>query len=420
MKPEKDVKPVVWPTEEPQIPPKPKDSAPAAVDAQMDEPTAAETSEAKQRLPVGVQHGSIQAYVFENAAAAAAVVRTIIHRHEGDAREGPLEGMSPRQEVAALMSGLGTEVGSTVVRHLDGADVRWVGRAVAEEPEVKHSVAMQALETLRQCIEAGDYLLDGGPALARNLFKRAFGANRGERLLLSDHEEDESGFSLLRNVAPEQVAPFISHEHPQTIALLLSQLDPHQAAGILSQLPERLQPDVAYRISTMENVTPAALRGIEEGLEASLADILGGNQDVGGLKVTADMLNLTGSSVEKNILDQMDAQDPEVAECVRNLMFTFSDIDKMTDRELLVLLEAVDQKDVVVALKATGEGLKKRLLSLIAEETRTVITAKMEQLGPMRLSKVEEVQLRIVQQVRQLEEQGKVTIIRGDADDSWV
>tara|TARA_Y100001960_G_C14542359_1_gene761542 strand:- start:163 stop:279 length:117 start_codon:yes stop_codon:yes gene_type:complete len=38
----------------------------------------------------------------------------------------------------------------------------------------------------------------------------------------------------------------------------------------------------------------------------------------------------------------------------------------------------------------------------------------------MRLREVEEVQLRIVQLVRQLEEQGQITIVRGDADDSLI
>jgi flagellar motor switch protein FliG len=45
----------------------------------------------------------------------------------------------------------------------------------------------------------------------------------------------------------------------------------------------------------------------------------------------------------------------------------------------------------------------------------------MELMGPMRLSEVEETQLRIVQQVRQLEEKGEVTIVRGEFDeDQWV
>jgi flagellar motor switch protein FliG len=86
--------------------------------------------------------------------------------------------------------------------------------------------------------------------------------------------------------------------------------------------------------------------------------MLGGNQDVGGPKVVADILNLTGSSVEKSILDNMDAQDPEVAGAVRNLMFVFDDIAKLTDREIQTLMRDVDQKDLVVALKSASEELK--------------------------------------------------------------
>ena len=37
-------------------------------------------------------------------------------------------------------------------------------------------------------------------------------------------------------------------------------------------------------------------------------------------------------------------------------------------------------------------------------------------MGPMRLSEVEETQLRILRQARQLEEQGAITIVRGPAE----
>ena len=181
-----------------------------------------------------------------------------------------------------------------------------------------------------------------------------------------------------------------------------------------------MQADVAYRVATMENITPNVIKEIEESLEQSLRDILGGNQDVGGPKVVADMLNLTGSSVEKNVLDQMDGQDPEVAESVRNLMFVFDDISKLTDREIQTLMREVDQKDLVVALKAAADELKEKILGNMSEHVRTFISEEMEFQGPMRLSEVEEVQLRIVQQVRQLEEQGQITIVRGDSEDSFV
>ena len=139
-----------------------------------------------------------------------------------------------------------------------------------------------------------------------------------------------------------------------------------------------------------------------------------------GPKVVADLLNLTGSSVEKNVLDAMDAQAPEVAEAVRNLMFVFNDISKLTDRELQLLMRETDQKDLVIALKAANPQAAEKLLSNMSERVRTFVVDELKFLGPMRLSEVEEVQLRIVQKVRQLEEKGQLTIVRGDADDSFV
>ncbi len=338
----------------------------------------------------------------------------------GEAVEGEEEGLPTMQRVAILFVALGQETCGEVMKYLTDYEIEEITQAVANLKNVSVDMQDKVLEEFEQHLLAGEWVSQGGMDFARGALERALGPRKAQEILDRVASTVSSGFFILKNAAPEQIAPFISHEHPQTIALILSQLDPVQAAGILAQLPERMQSDVAYRIATMENITPAVLKEIEEALEASLRDLLGGDQDVGGPKVVADILNLTGSSTEKNVLDLMDAQDPEVAEAVRNLMFTFADISKLTDRELQVLLREVDQKDLVIALKAAEEELKDKILGNMSERVRQFITEEMEFLGPMRLSEVEEVQLRIVQQVRQLEEQGQITIIRGEADDTFV
>jgi len=421
---DQNARPYEWPKKEPEIaltspaPAADAESPAAAPPEETQAPTPAAPAATTRPLPSGIEEGSTHAYVYRNLDKAVAVVRSMVRGAYDVPAEGPLAGLTNRQEIAALMAGLGWWVGVALMRSLHQDDAAQVGAAVAEEPEVKHGAAMHALDVLRQRMEADDYLESAGQGLAQGLLGSVFGGHRARQMVHGD--QAPSGFAVLRDVAPEQVAPFISHEHPQTIALTLSQLEPARAAGILQQLPPRLQADVSYRIATMENVTPAVLLEIEEALEASLRDMLSGNQDVGGPKVVADMINMTGSSTEKNVLDQMDAQDPEVAEAVRNLMFTFADISKLTDRELQVLLQNVDKKDMVIALKAAEEELKDKLLGNMSEEQRTYTCEEMEFLGPMRLSEVEEIQLRIVQQVRQLEEQGQITIVRGDADDAFV
>ena len=85
---------------------------------------------------------------------------------------------------------------------------------------------------------------------------------------------------------------------------------------------------------------------------------------------------------------------------------------------------------VALGKEAAGEVMKHladfeieemtQILGNMSERVRDFIEEEMEFLGPMRLSEVEDVQLRVVQKVRQLEEQGQVNIVRGATDDQFV
>ena len=324
------------------------------------------------------------------------------------------------QKIAIVMVALGEEVSGEVMKHLQDHEIEEITQSIASLKNIPMETMDHILEEFETHLMAGEWISQGGTDFARAALERAVGPRKAQEILERVSTRVASGFYILKNVAAEQIVPFISQEHPQTVALILSQLDAPQASGILGGLPERMQSDVAYRIATMENVTPTVIREIEEALEANLREMLGGDKDVGGPGVVADMLNLSGSSVERNVLDQMDAADPEVAESVRNLMFTFEDVSKLQDREIQALMREVDQKDMVIALKGASEEMQEKILSNLSGRVRTFITEEMEYLGPMRMSEVEEVQLRIVQVVRQLEEQGQVTIVKGDAEDSFV
>jgi flagellar motor switch protein FliG len=330
------------------------------------------------------------------------------------------EDLSAREKVAILMVALGEENAAEIMKYLVDFEIEDIAQIVTELRSLPVPLQDQVLEEFEQHLLAGEYMNQGGVDFARGALERAVGPRRAGEILDRVMNTVSSGFYMLKNAAPEQLAPFISNEHPQTIGLILSQLDPAQAAGILSQLPERIQADVAYRVATMENITPSVLKQVEESLEANLKDILSGNKDVGGPKIVADMLNLTGTSVEKNVLDKLDAQDPEMAEVVRNMRFVFDDISTLSDREIQILLREVEQKDLVIAMKAASEDVKDKILGNMSDRVRQFMEEEMEFLGPMRLSEVEEVQLRVVQKLRQLEEQGQITIARGSMDDTFV
>jgi flagellar motor switch protein FliG len=97
-----------------------------------------------------------------------------------------------------------------------------------------------------------------------------------------------------------------------------------------------------------------------------------------------------------------------------------TNIVKLSDHEIQALLKEVEHKDLAIALKVADKELKTKILSNMSERVRSVISEDMEDLPPMRLSEVEEVQLRIVQHVRQLEEQGLINVVHGDSKDTFI
>lgn len=342
------------------------------------------------------------------------VLRSILQDWEGDNSE-------PAQSVAALVIGLGQVTGARILKFMTELEIEKIAQSVINSNGVAADKKNKVFEEIKRRVISGDYQMSGGIDVAKGTLEKALGPRKALVILDRINSTTSSGFEMLRNVDPNLLIPFLAKEHPQTISLILSQLDTLQAARVIDGLPKDMQVDVAFRIGQMENISPQVLRELEESLAKELQAIVAGQvKEIGGPKAVAEILNSTGRSTEKDILEGLDAKDSQFAEVVRNQMFIFDDIANLTDREVQIIHKEVDSKDLAVALKGASEKLQDRIFGNLGEEATKKIKEEMQFSGPVRISDVVEVQLRIVQNVRQLEEAGKVTIVRGETRDNFV
>ena len=193
-------------------------------------------------------------------------------------------------------------------------------------------------------------------------------------------------------------------------------LDLTQAAGV----PEEKQADVAYRMSQMETCSPRCYGKWRRFWQRTWSRLGGQVTEVGGVEAVAEMLNRTGRSTEMSVLDRLDALDPEAAEEIRNKMFTFNEISELNDQEVRMILQEVDKKDLAIALKGATDEMRDWIFANVSERVAKTIKKGMEFSGPVRNSEVEEVQLRIVQKVREPEEVGQMKIVRVDTGDTYL
>ena len=305
--------------------------------------------------------------------------------------EGGLAGPS---RAGILIAALGRDLGRIVLRHCSHEDREQVSRALDELWGITARQKDEVFEEVRNRLLSGEYNLPGMIDEARSTLR----------------DFASGGFSRLQSAEPTQIVPLIVREHPQTIALILSQLEPAQAATALQVLPEDLRVEACYRLARIEGLPARVLRQLADCLERELEPSLERQPaEIGGPEVVATILNQSGRTTEKQILAGLDGLDPELGEAIRNEMVVFDDISSLTDPEIRAVLENVDENDLAIALKCAGQGTLERMFANLGEEGAQKVREEMER-SQVRVSDVEDVQLRILEVVRKLEDEGEVTI----------
>ncbi len=314
---------------------------------------------------------------------------------------------------------LGSEASARVMKQFEPELLEELAFEVASLSSVPPELKKQVIEEFYQMIQAKDYISFGGVDYARETLNKAVGSDKATEILAKlENVIKETPFEFVRKVDPGQVLNFIQDEHPQTIALVLAHLASGVSATVLSALPDELQEEVVYRISHMEQTSPEIIRDVEVVLERKLAAVIRPEMTkVGGVKNVAELLNRVDRTTEKSIFSKLSERDPELANEIRGLMFVFDDIVMVTDTGIQRTLKEIDNKDLALALKASTEDVKNKILTNMSNRAAEMISEDMEYMGPVRLRDVEGAQSRIVDVIRRLEEAGEIVILgRGDED----
>ena len=329
------------------------------------------------------------------------------------------EGYSGLRKVAVFLLAVGPETAGKLLKLLDRETVEEVTRELASLGPVPAEDRQAIVEEFYNVALAKQYATEGGLAYARAVLERALPRDEAMRVMQQiEHQVQQQPFSFLQKAESENLLTFMQDEHPQTIALILSHLPPGKGAEILGGLAPAKQIEVVTRVANMEQTNPEVIREVEHGLEQRLSGIMSQQfQKVGGVEAVAEMLNLSDRATEKGILESLEAEDPDLVEQIRRLMFVFEDILLIDDKGIQTVLKEIDHDELALALKTASDEMKEKIFSNMSERAAQLIREDMEYMGPVRLSDVEAAQQRIVDVVRRLEDAGEVILQgRGDSD----
>jgi flagellar motor switch protein FliG len=326
--------------------------------------------------------------------------------------------LTGRQKAAVFLITIGTSRAADVLKFLSEREIEALSAEMASLWRVKAETAESVVQELAERFDSQNEFAMGGPQFAREVLEHLLGATRAEEILGQITAQAElRPFDFLRRTPPEQIATFLADEAPQTIALVVASLHSTLGAKVLSCLPPDVQANVAMRIATMEDTNPGVVEDVERGLRLKLSNVLTQEfSQAGGVDSLADLLNRAGRSTERTVLEAIAETDGELADEIRQKLFTFDDIVVLNDRDIQLLLREVDQKDLGLALRGVADEVKETIFRNMSTRGSEMLQEDLDTGKPQRRSVVEEAQSRIVGAIRRLEDAGVITIGRGGED----
>lgn len=327
------------------------------------------------------------------------------------------------KKAAILLLAMGEDNAAEVMKNLEEIEIQQVGYYMTRFTDVSPEELDIVLEEFyrKSVMQDEGVGVSASGDFVKNALIKAMGADKARDVVdnLKAHQE-EGALDSLKFMDPKIIASYIAHEHPQTIALIMAHLtDLEQASMVLRELPENLQADVVYRMASLESIPPGIIAEMDDVLSEEMKTAAAVGTKVGGVESVAEILNTMDKATETRILATIEESNPDLAEQIRELMFTFEDLVLIDSGQMQIVLKEIDQQDLVLSLKTASDAVKELMFSSMSSRAADMIREDLEVMGPVKVSDVESAQQKIIQTIRRLEEDGKI-VISGRGGESQV
>ncbi len=318
------------------------------------------------------------------------------------------------QKVAAFLLSLDKDVSADLLRRLDPKVIPSVAQAMTDlQPEM---CTVESVDEIYGDLARTVYKRSGVRAQddfeLHDILAQSFGQKEAERVLLEIHERRRKNQPLgfLETMSPEVVARVLNSESTAIVSLVLAHVSPAVSAAVLNTFDEERALDVVKRMTAVVPPSIETMLSIADDLQERirLAASMPAPPDPGdSLRTIADLLNFSEGETEKVVLSGLDEFNEEMADQVREFMFTWTDLASIEKRAMQKILASVDTKTLAIALKGSPRDVENNIVSNLSSRVKDIVADERELAGPMPLSEVNQSRQEIMVAVRALMEAGE-------------
>lgn len=328
--------------------------------------------------------------------------------------------LSGPDKAAAFMLSLSDEYVKAIFEKLDTMEVLILSQRMASLGKVKAEIVESLYVEFAEQAGSGASLL-GSYETTERLLRKFFPAEKVEDIMQEIRgPAGRTMWDKLGNVSENVLAGYLQSEYPQTAAVILSKIKPTHAAKVMCLMPESASTEIMNRMLKMEVVQRDILDTIEDSLRNEFMSNLVRTAQKDPHEHMAEIFNSFDRATEGKFMSALEAIDADAAEHVRSLMFTFDDLIKLDSTGVQTLIRVADKSKLALALKGSSEGIKELFFRNMSERAAKFLKEDIAALGMVRLKDVDEAQLIVVNQAKDLIHSGEIQVAEGGEDETMI
>lgn len=324
------------------------------------------------------------------------------------------------EKAAIILLALGKDYGRGIWSELDDDDVRIASFSMANLGSIDKGIVEEVLMEFVYRLSAVG-MVTGSLTTTERLLKQFLPDERV--VMIMEELRGPTGLTMwekISNIQEEVLANYLKNEYPQTIAVVLSKLRPDHTARVLALFQHDLAIDVVQRMLTMETVQKDILERVEQTLRSEFMTNLYKSRRRDPYEMLAEVFNNFDRQAELRFISQLEAADPEAAERIKSLMFTFEDLAKLDNASLQTVLRATDIDMLPIALKGASDSVREVFFANLSRRALQQVKEDIEVMGPKRMKDIEEAQSNLVILAKSLAESGDIIIAKTAGADEIV
>ncbi len=208
-------------------------------------------------------------------------------------------------------------------------------------------------------------------------------------------------FAFLEGMSEVHLAYLIRSEPTRSISILLAQIPTEMQGRLLMRLPTEVRTEAMVDLGKIKEVPLEAVLEVASEFREKAKQIPSqAEYSEGGGKAMAGLLGTMDTKEQRQFLDYLSQEDPELAKEVKKHHFTFESVPMLPENILRDVFNSLDIDDIALALKGQDQELADRVVENLPQKKQAMYEPKE---GPVSRKQVEGAQKKVVEFILQMD-----------------